>query len=221
MKKSKSGMETGAYVIALVALIGGIVFFIFVVPLFGKTSGGAVVMLKKWAGLTPESDLEKQKEAERVGNELKENAENAYMDMAGILKGCLNNDKICSCGFMDFTKLNSYNLILRNERTAQTLVLADKNMVPLKSDRVGTFLVLHSSGPGPFRDDLITQLNNYPRQTNYILFSKNKMEFNIGEAGAYSVEKDGDMSKVFFRKLTKDVLVAENFDLQLRRCSNE
>ncbi|MBI2655908.1 hypothetical protein HYX06_05810 [Candidatus Woesearchaeota archaeon] len=220
MKFYQKGFENWSLVVKIVVLT--IVFvLIWSIAEGGIRKGSSAIInpLKKWAGLETEDDLERQKEGERVKSELSSSAEKVYTDTTGILKGCLNNDKLCSCGFVDFTKLNTYNLILRNERTIQTLALTDENKVPLTSNRIGTFLVLHSSGPGPFSDNLITQLDNYPRQTNYILFSQDKMEFNIGDSGEYSVEKEGDMSKVFFRKLTKDVLVAENFDLQLRRCS--
>ncbi len=220
MKFYQKGFENWSLVVKIVVLT---IIFVFVWSILegGVRKGFSAIInpLKKWAGLETKEDLERQKEEERVKSELLLNAEKVYTDMADMLKGCMNADKACSCGFLDFTKLNTYNILLRNERTIQTLVLTDKNKVPLKSNKVGTFLVLHSSVPGPFSDDLITKLDNYPRQTNYILFSQDKIEFNIGDSGEYSVEKEGDLSKVFFRKVTKDVFVAENFDSQLRRCS--
>ncbi len=221
MEKSKRGMETGTYVFILVAVIGGIVFFIFVVPLFGKTSGGAVVMLKRWAGLIPESDLEEQREAERVSKELKDNAEKIYSQFELILKKCINEyleDTSCICGVIDFTQLNNYNLILSNDRGTSTLMLQDSNRVQVSNKRsqIGRLLLLHSSsGLSPN----INLFNDYSQRIVYVFFSKDMVNFKLVNT---DIEKyEGDMTSIFFRKFSNNMIAVDDSRYGTRDCEAE
>lgn len=221
MKKSKRGMETGTYVFMLVAVIGGIVFFIFVVPLYGKTSGGAIVMLKRWAGITSESDLEKQKEAERVGKELKDNAERVYLQFESILKKCINEyseDTSCICGIIDFTQLNNYNLVLSNDRGTSTLVLQDSNRVQVsdKRSQIGRLLLLHSSSGLSQNANLF---NDYSQRIVYVLFSKDMVNFKLVDTDIKRYE--GSMNSIFFRKFTNNMIVVDDSRYGTRDCKTE
>lgn len=219
MTKGKRGMETGTYVFILVAVIGGIVLFVFVVPLFGKTSGGAVVMLKRWAGLTPESNLEEQREAERVDRELKENAERVYLRFGDNIKKCLedkSSSKPCVCPQVDFTELSDYSLKISDSGGKKTLELLDSNLVPVSGNKATIGEVAFIPGDLGSGFYAAAELDFYNRPTPltktllgynqaYLLFSKDRLMY-----GANIENLKNRMNQVNFIKLRKGITLGHN-----------
>ena len=218
MIKNKKSMEAMIWV--TIVVIGGIILFTIIVPLFYKTGSNALINLKKWAGFKSEADLEKEREAERVTKELRGNAENVYSQFESVLKKCINeyiNDVSCICGTLDFTELNDYNLILSNDAGTSTLTLLDSNRVPVgdKKSNIGRLLILHSSS-GLSNGN---SFNDYSQRLVYVLFSKDLVYFKLTDT---EFEKyKGAMKNLFFRKFTNNMLVVDDFRYGTRDCKAE
>ena len=219
MIKNKKSMQETMILLAVV-VVGGIILFTTIVHLSNQTAGGALTTLKKWAGFTSESDLEKEGEAERVTKELRGNAENVYSQFESVLKKCINeymNDVSCICGTLDFTEINDYNLILSNDAGTSTLTLLDSNRVPVgdKKSNIGRLLILHSSS-GLSNGN---SFNDYSQRLVYVLFSKDRVYFKLTDT---EFEKyKGAMTNIFFRKFTNNMLVVDNSRYGTRDCKTE
>ena len=205
--------------ILVIIFVAFVILFIIPNQLYGA-SGGVLKIIKDKLNPTTKEDIEKQKETERVSKELLDNAESFYEQFNTIVKKCVNensNEKMCTCGSMDFTKLNDYSLVLSNDKGNQYSEIRDVNKVPIKGTSLGKFLILQDYNGVPPNDNLFNELSDYSKRLIYILFSKDKLTFKLSD-NTFDKSK-GKMEKIIFRKLTKDVFVVDESDYGIRKCS--
>lgn len=127
-KKGGFGLLAGIFVI----LVVGAIMLVGNTNLLAKSSSNVLEPIKKWISPDTKEDLDKQKEEQRIKNELLSNAANSYSQFEAGIKNCIsrNSGKVCSCFVMDLTNLNSYILKVSNEKGIKILELLDSNFVP-------------------------------------------------------------------------------------------
>ena len=221
--KHKKGFEINSTMVGIAVVVTAFLLLFMIIPgLLKKSSGGALDTIKKWAGSTSESDLENQKEGERVNEELKENAENAYLRFESNIKKCMEErtkNVPCLCPTIDFGQLNEFSLKITNSGENKILELLDQKLVPVGNRK--SILGDISFVPGDLDDGFYAaaELDFYGSPTSltqellksnmqYFLFSKDKLAFNGGRGDIEKLE--GGMDKLRFIKLRKGITLGHS-----------
>lgn len=212
-----------------ISVLVEILIILIVVFLFwGIVSGGinkafdsAINPAKKWLNLDTKEDIDKQKEAERVGKELQDNAIKVSTEVESVLNKCIKDNpkgRNCLCGTVDFTRLNDYNLKITNEGGNQVLELLDSRKVSIaKRSNMGSFLF------GPLfvgSAVLADTYENYKLALNfrYTLISREKIIFN--KDGIEHLKFFSTMEKVNFIKPIENVVFIDELNYGLKKCSS-
>lgn len=211
--------------IVLVVVVGFIFFRISKGGL-EKAFGFVIEPIKKMLGIDSKEAIEKQKEAERVGKELLEISGNVHESFAALIGQCINinqDDRLCLCGTMDFTKLNAYYLKISSDGTTQSLELLDSKLVPVagKTKSLGSFSI------GPI--DVTSKITNSGTASDYlkpgvianrikdynskqIIFSKDETVFNTNKKSQVK------MNSINLIKATKDTIAIDEENNVKRKC---
>jgi hypothetical protein len=180
-------------------------------------------------------DVEGKEREESIQKELLENAKKVSNTFTSMIEYCIKKnryDRLCSCGTIDFTQLNNYNLRLTNDDGNMLLELLNSELLPVRGETkdLGNFVI----GPidstrGPYNhvgyDDYLkpnsiaNRVKIFNSQIKYILFSKDKTTFRRNVDYGKS---EGKMHNIDFVKLTEDtIVVADENRYWTRRCGEK
>ena len=184
-------------------------------------SGGEPIK-KAFAAVTDHLKLEEDdSEQEKVEEELLDNAKDVFNNFKTVIEQCKNGkDLKCACGVTDFTKLNKYRILLRNNRTTGNsfLQLLDSkgfpvpvgNPTPIDPTPIDNFPTLPED---IYKDS--GKFNNYKNKDNYLRFSIEKVVYGIN--GVENDKFKGKMGVIYF---SKPVLGVTTFnDVFIQACS--
>ena len=213
--KHKKGFEINSTMVGITVVVVAFLLLFMIIPGFlKKSSGGALDTIKKWAGHTSESDLEKQKEDKRVNEELISNAVRIYSKFENEIKGCLMDESavVCKCATVDFLGLSNYALKISNTGSGQVLEIIGADSVPItgKSSNLGNFYLVpvnpsgypYNAGEEKFYMSPYGSVILIPYKS--ITFSKESFKVDRG----YDTEKSKNhMDKLNFIRIPKGTLV--------------
>ncbi len=221
MKLNKKGQINWGIVV-FVVVITVVFFIIFDVTRAGivRSSDSVANPFKKWLNLDIEADAEKQKEAERVGMELLQNAVGLYNKIEYVVVKCIGRNSkngICACDSFDFTKLGDYNIKITSEGGTQVLELLDSRKVPVPEKRtaLGNFLIGPLLAGSVLPSDTI---DNYKKSLNYkyIIISSRNIIYNQG--GTERQKDFFSISQVNFIKPVNGVIVIDDNNYGNKKC---
>jgi len=195
-----------------------------------KLSTSLISFLKDKIGMSSKEELDKQKEAERVNKELADNAAAVYEQFQNMVNNCgMVNTKPCTCGNLDFTKLNDYSLKISNTDKGQIIELLDSSLVSVKgkNKNIGTYVFLYPDmsqikyGLSISRKeqdcDTIQGCVEQSRKINFAAISSLMIKYNTIEGPK---ELKDNLNKVRLVKLANNVYEIDNLytDTALQNC---
>lgn len=213
---NKKSVSMEFMVMMLIVTIAALLIAYFGFQYITKGKDANLGILKHLLGGS-EQDAAKQKEQERINNELLANAENTYSQFESEIKNCVgkSSDKVCSCAIIDFVNLNNFFLRISIDSDNHVLELLDSDSVHVKDKKseLGNFYLVAvnpSSNPINYGDKRFYDSPYYSiiaPHTEYksITFSKDSMIIKR----PYDVEKSkGHMEKLNFIRIPKNTQIS-------------
>ena len=221
MKLSKKAY----YNIIVFIIVATIVAFVVWKLAYGginKGSNNVINPIKTWLNMDNGADTDKQKEEQRVGMELLQNAVDIYNKIDSVVVKCIGQNSkngICVCDIFDFTKLSDYNIKITSEGGIQMLELLDSRKVPVPEKRIalGNFLIGPLLAGSVLPSDTI---DNYKKSLNYkyIIISGKNIIYNHGDT---EYQKDfSTMNQVNFIKPVDGAIVMDENNYGNKKCTS-